>query len=54
MLQNGKGGESVMMRLTEKDDLGHWFLKGLEWGQQRKEEEYLLGERTYKPRAGMR
>lgn len=23
-------------------------------GQQRKEEEYLLGERTYKPRAGMR
>lgn len=35
MLQNGKGGESVMMRLTEKDDLGHWFLKGLEWGQLR-------------------
>lgn len=24
-----------MMRLTEKDDLGHWFLKGLEWGQLR-------------------
>ena len=23
------------MRLTEKDDLGHWFLKGLEWGQLR-------------------
>ena len=24
-----------MQRLTEKDDLGHWFLKGLEWGQLR-------------------
>lgn len=24
-----------MMRLTEKDDLGYWFLKGLEWGQLR-------------------
>lgn len=23
------------MRLTEKDDLGHWFLKGLEWEQLR-------------------
>lgn len=23
------------MRLTEKDDMGHWFLKGLEWGQLR-------------------
>lgn len=24
-----------MKRLIEKDDLGHWFLKGLEWGQLR-------------------
>ena len=24
-----------MMRLTEKDNLGHWFLKGLEWEQLR-------------------
>ena len=30
MLQNGKRGGLVIMRLTEKDDLGHWFLKGLE------------------------
>ena len=35
MLQNGKRGGLVIMRLTEKDDLGHWFLKGLEWGQLR-------------------
>lgn len=26
-------GEEKIQRLTEKDDLGHWFLKGLEWGQ---------------------
>lgn len=31
------------MRLTEKDDLGHWFLKGLEWGQLREGKDIING-----------
>lgn len=37
------------MRLTEKDDLGHWFLKGLEWGQLREGQVITkeVGEKLY-------